>query len=146
MNVRATENDQLLIVYPGERTLADSFERFHRDNPHVYDMLVIPATVEEFLAACGDESDEWRIEVLGQRGWLRKRACVIAQGPVRFNRPVRSHGVYRGWANLHATLGGRAAGCWIYGRAYEGPLEFSSDIGYVNAKDKIHLDVELRVE
>lgn len=40
MSVRETEAGQLLFHHHDEHRLAQSFERFHRDNPHVYETLV----------------------------------------------------------------------------------------------------------
>lgn len=40
MTVRETEQGQLLIYVPGEYRLGQSFERFHRANPDVYETLV----------------------------------------------------------------------------------------------------------
>ena len=38
-----TEHDQLLVVWPGEHRLAESFRRFHHDNPEVYETLLMLA-------------------------------------------------------------------------------------------------------
>jgi hypothetical protein len=35
-----TEDDQIVVFGPGEKKLRDNFERFHRENPHVYELLV----------------------------------------------------------------------------------------------------------
>lgn len=35
-----TEDDQIVSFRPPEQTLRENFERFHRENPHVYEMLV----------------------------------------------------------------------------------------------------------
>lgn len=40
MTVRETEQGQLLVFQDGEHRLAQSFARFHRENPHVYGALV----------------------------------------------------------------------------------------------------------
>lgn len=38
--VHVTVNDQLVFFRDGEQTLEDNFRRFHRENPHVYRVLV----------------------------------------------------------------------------------------------------------
>ena len=35
-----TENDQIVVFRPGEKSLEDNFHRFHAENPHVYAKLV----------------------------------------------------------------------------------------------------------
>lgn len=38
--VSKTDAGQLIVAHEGEETLEDNFDRFHQDNPHVYDTLV----------------------------------------------------------------------------------------------------------
>lgn len=40
MEIRVTDQDQLVVIGPGELSLEDNFRRFHAANPHVYEMLV----------------------------------------------------------------------------------------------------------
>lgn len=40
VQLRLTENDQILAYLPDEHSLRENFDRFHAANPHVYETLV----------------------------------------------------------------------------------------------------------
>lgn len=71
----------------------------------------IPDTVEEFLAACGEEGDGWVLALFGSRSvrrFLRSPKAEryeIANVPVRWTGPAPSRvpGLYRGRAEYHVS-------------------------------------------
>ena len=40
MEIRVTDQDQIVVIGPGELSLEDNFRRFHAANPRVYETLV----------------------------------------------------------------------------------------------------------